>query len=161
MRAKMREVFFEKQRFYLVSVPRADGHWMLCHPAVEVSCPECGSERGEPCTASRGHVSFTAAQTQTIRLLAYGEYVSEAQIGNLRKQVREMKYYRTKPHEQRKVLWNERGLAHPRRSTGSTAGDHFRSLESLLENGVKTLAALKEKVEQDKRRGIGAVGEMR
>jgi hypothetical protein len=143
-RAPHEVVLRGRDRVMLTPVPGADGHWLICHPAVVVVCPRCGAESGTPCSSLRGTTVLTAAQAQTAAALADGESVSPSRAQDLRERLRAARFYRSNPHEERKVRWRDAGLANPTRTQGRLRSEVIRSLNRHARRISELAANLKE-----------------
>ena len=135
------------ERRLLTPVPRANGHWMLCHPCAAVRCATCGSEPGVPCVSVRGHTVLTTAQAETALALAQGAHVSPSRRQALRDALQGAKSYRCEAHAERVTYWRELGMrCASGRKPGATAKENMRSLQALAKSVVEKLAELEKKL---------------
>lgn len=128
-----KEISIGSTRFFLISVPGGSGYWMLCTPVVQVACPTCGSSAGEPCTADRGHVVLTKAQTNATEVLVNGGKIRQSMRRDFRQKLKTIKYYRNEPHPERKQCWREMGLNNP----GGESDTHKTLRMKLKETRVR------------------------
>lgn len=76
---------------------------------------------------------LTMAQAQAARELAEGGRVSTSRQQDLREALRDVKFYRSKPHEERKVRWRELGLNNATGRKAASIKDSARSLRALAD----------------------------
>jgi len=108
----------ERERIILVPVPGMCGHWMTCHQAVVVGCPDCGSKPSIPCQHGRGQVVITKSMVNTIRKLVRDENVTQSQLQDLREKIEKSEVYRAEIHSARKRAWVDAGLRTGRHGKG-------------------------------------------
>lgn len=122
----------DRERFYLVPIPNADGYWMLCHPAVMAPCPECSAAPGVPCTSNRGHVVLTARQLAGMFAVLEKRPIAQSRIAEIHRALMGVRLHRSKPHEKRIVRWRDLGLNNVgARKKGRVPMDHVRHLQRL------------------------------
>ena len=78
--------------------------------------------------------------------LVNGGGVSPSRLQGLKERLRNVKYYRVKHHEKRKVRWRELGLNNPRGRKGPAVAESIRSLRASLENATKRLDEVEGKL---------------
>lgn len=140
-----KEIYIGKQlqRTYLVPVPGADGHWMLCHPSIRLPCSRCGAEVFEPCSSERGYVTLTGARARAIADHLDGDHTQPSRLRPALKQLRDAKCYRSESHEERIHAWRHSGHVRP----PGTASERRKVIASLW----RTMQWLRQETEDDKR----------